>query len=237
MIEYILLAIVIAAGIPCFYFGTGIIARRFADRRAASFIGIGCVAITYDDGPSPKQTHRILDLLAESGASATFFLIGDSAIRHPDVVERIVAEGHAVGWHSKTHRNQWKCWPLTAWRDTTRIPGLLRSGRTKATIYRPPYGKINLASAIAARWRGLPISTWTLDSGDTHPSIPSVRNVVRRIDADGGGVVLMHDNERTVTDGEARDQFVIELTEALIDLARRRAWKLIPVPESPPRTA
>ncbi|MAB72498.1 MAG: hypothetical protein CMJ54_08325, partial [Planctomycetaceae bacterium] len=61
--------------------------------------------------------------------------------------------------------------------------------------------------------------------------------VVRRIDADGGGVVLMHDNERTVTDGEARDQFVIELTEALIDLARRRAWKLIPVPESPPRTA
>ena len=91
MIEYIL-AIVIAAGIPCFYFETGMIARRFADRRAASFIGIGCLAITYDDGPSPKQTHRILDFLAESRASATFFLIGDSSIRHPEVVERLADE-------------------------------------------------------------------------------------------------------------------------------------------------
>ena len=228
------LAILIAGiiGSLFLYFGTGVAARLLADQRAASFRGAGRLALTYDDGPSPRQTDRILEILAARGASATFFVIGRSAERHAAVIDRITEAGHEIGWHSRTHRNQWRCGPLAAWSDTTSIPGTLEPGGSPMGVYRPPYGNLNLASVLGARSRGLGISTWTLASGDTYPTIPSVREVVDRVDAEGGGVVLMHDMERDTDDAEARDRFVVDLSVALLDLARDRGWQVSPVPES-----
>ena len=231
MIEALL--IILAAGIlPGLYFGVGIVARLQADRRAASLMGTGRLALTYDDGPSPEQTDRILKLLEDRKAHATFFVIGHSATTYPEVIGRIVAAGHEVGWHSLAHLNQWRASPSAAWRDTSSIPAILENLDPVASIYRPPYGKLNLLSVLAARRRRLRISTWTRPSGDTDPTIPDVQEIVDQVDADGGGVVLMHDNKRTNPDGDARDHFVAQLTAALLDLAQRRGWTLVPVPES-----
>ncbi|MCP4069634.1 MAG: hypothetical protein GY741_15285 [Phycisphaeraceae bacterium] len=100
--------------------------------------------------------------------------------------------------------------------------------------YRPPFGKLNLLSVLAARLRGLKISTWTLPSGDSYSTVPLVEDVVGRVEAQGGGVILMHDNERKASDPKAadRDRFVTSLTIALLDLARDRGWEVVPVPES-----
>ena len=229
-----MIVILVAGSLPCLYYGIGIAARLLADRRAASLLGTRRLALTYDDGPSPEQTDRLLTILADRNAKATFFLIGGSAERHPEVVKRIAAAGHEIGWHSQTHLNQWKCSPFRAWRDTASIPDVLHPLRPHDMTYRPPFGKLNLLSVLAAQLRGFTISTWTLPSGDTYSTVPSVEDVVGRVEAQGGGVILMHDFERDASDPRSadRDQFVTNLTIALLDLARDRDWKVVPVPES-----
>ncbi len=61
------------------------------------------VALTFDDGPDPRMTPRVLDILDEIGATATFFVIGERAKRHPEILRSIVSRGHAVGNHTHTH--------------------------------------------------------------------------------------------------------------------------------------
>ena len=224
---YALLTILGLAGLLVAYFGVGMTARFLADRRANGLEGDGRLAITFDDGPSPGLTNQILDLLKEFDAPATFFLIGETAKANPEVVRRIAAEGHTVGWHSSTHLNQWKVNPLRGWRDSIRLPDILRDGPTKASVYRPPYGKMNVFTVLAMRLLKLPISTWTRPSGDTYTPLPTVKTVVNLIDDAGGGVVLMHDMTRNDPDARERDQFVLELTRALLMLSRDRGWTLV----------
>jgi peptidoglycan/xylan/chitin deacetylase (PgdA/CDA1 family) len=223
---YALISIIILV-LVALYFGVGVAARSLADRRARSLLGNGRLAITFDDGPSPGLTNQILDLLLEFEARATFFLIGETAEANPSVVQRIAAEGHTVGWHSKTHLNQWKVNPVRAWRDSIRLPEILKAGPTSAAVYRPPYGKMNLLTVLAVRLLKLPISAWTRPSGDTYTPLPSTASVVTAIDEAGGGVVLMHDMTRSGPGGEERDRFVLDLTRALLELSRDRGWKLV----------
>ena len=86
---------------------------------------------------------------------------------------------------------------------------------------------MNLLTVLATRLLKIPISTWTLPSGDTYTPLPTTASVVAEIDEFGGGVVLMHDMTRTGPDGETRDRFVLELTRALLQLSRDRGWKIV----------
>jgi peptidoglycan/xylan/chitin deacetylase (PgdA/CDA1 family) len=143
------------------------------------------------------------------------------------VIERIAAEGHTVGWHSMTHLNQWKTSPLRAWRDTTHVPPILTRGSTRAKVYRPPYGKLNLLTGLAFLKLRLSSVHWTLVSGDTYPEVPDVDDVVKALDHAGGGIILMHDMKRSGPDAEERNRFVLGLTRSILELRRQRGWKLV----------
>ena len=108
------------------------------------------VALTFDDGPHPEFTPRILDVLSAHHAHATFFAVGECARRYPEIVKRIVHEGHSLGSHTDTH-----C-------DLARIPSqqaLQECGRGRETLeqisggsviyLRPPWGRITLRNASA----------------------------------------------------------------------------------------
>ena len=209
------------------YFGVGIVVCVWSQNRSARLRGSGLLAITYDDGPSPELTNKILDLLKEFDAKATFFVVGRNAEAHPTVIERIAAEGHTVGWHSMTHRHQWKTSPFRAWQDTANVPPILTSGSTRAKVYRPPYGKLNLLTVLAFLKLRFSSVHWTLVSGDTYPEVPDVDDVVKTLDNAGGGVILMHDMKRSSPDAEERNRFVLGLTRAILELRRRRGWKLV----------
>ena len=90
-----------------------------------------------------------------------------------------------MGWHSKTHLNQWKVNPIRAWRDSIRLPEILKAGPTIATVYRPPYGKMNLLTVLATRLLKIPISTWTLPSAIPTPRFSTTASVVAEIDEFG----------------------------------------------------
>ncbi|MEW6252352.1 MAG: hypothetical protein AB1716_17070, partial [Planctomycetota bacterium] len=98
-------------------------------------------------------------------------------------------------------------------------------------LYRPPYGKLNLASWLALRRRGARLAWWTVDSGDTHRTLPDPAAVVERVRRAGGGVVLMHDFDRDPPNDVPRAAFVLRLTELLLQAAGREGWRVRPLGE------
>lgn len=128
------------------------------------------VALTFDDGPHPETTPRVLDLLAAAGQKATFFLIGENVRRHPALVKRMVDEGHAVGLHSHSHSWLFNCWPPgPVRRDLEACASAIAdaTGRAAPTLFRPPVGLKNPVVGFVAGRLGLTAVTWSTRGLDT----------------------------------------------------------------------
>jgi peptidoglycan/xylan/chitin deacetylase (PgdA/CDA1 family) len=191
------------------------LARICAERRA--------LVLTYDDGPGTAVTPRLLDLLRLHRANASFFAIGRSATAAPEMLDRAVREGHEVGSHSWEHVHAWKSLPWTAARDVRRGLRTVRKWAGRRALFRPPYGKVTPFTWIAAAASRSRFAWWTLDSGDTWERLPPAEQVVTGVRKRGGGVVLMHDNDR---DPE-RAMYVLDLTERLLWVARDEGLSVV----------
>jgi len=108
------------------------------------------VALTFDDGPDPKWTPQVLDILKARGVKAAFFLVGVNAEKYPDLVRRIVAEGHEIGNHTYYHPNLAICWPEHIKLELNATQLLLETitGRS-TTLFRPPYAADTSPSSLA----------------------------------------------------------------------------------------
>ena len=169
------------------------------------------LVLTYDDGPGRELTPRLLDLLAQRGAKATFFLLGRRAQREPTIADRLKGEGHEIGTHSQEHLHAWKTPPGRWARDLAQ--GIETVARwNPRPIFRPPYGKITTPGLIAARSWAPKLGWWTVDARDTW-SPPRTPDEVAEL-AKQGGVVLLHDFDR-----EGRAELVLDCTRRLLDLA------------------
>ena len=180
------------------------------------------LVLTYDDGPSSSTTPAILELLRHHNAKATFFMLGRSARHNSNVANQIVEEGHDVGCHSDQHFNAWKVAPWKAVADINAGYNRLSSWVASDGMYRPPFGKMTLPTHLAIRRRGAPVGWWTIASGDTYSPLPQPELVVDRLKRDGGGVILMHDLDRTPD----RNAFVLETTARLLEAAARNSFNI-----------
>lgn len=178
------------------------------------------LALTFDDGPSVTATPELLDLLKSYQARATFFMLGKHAQEHPDIVDRVIREGHEVGCHSDQHLNAWKVTPWRAIKDIERGYEHLAPWIPRNAPFRPPYGKITLPTQRAVLRRGAPIWWWTIDSYDTLKVLPSPVDVAESLREAGGGIVLLHDGSLTPRSNERR-AFTLAATAALLDCAKR----------------
>ena len=160
------------------------------------------VAMTFDDGPSPETTPRLLDMLKQRNIKATFFLIGENAAANPDLVRRILAEGHELGNHTWTHPQLSKLSDdrVTAEISKTQEAIKAASGYTP-TLLRPPYGAITSRQRewIANRF-GLNIILWSVDPFDWKRPGSSV--ITQRIlsQARPGAIILSHDIHKQTVD-------------------------------------
>ncbi|MFB8759285.1 polysaccharide deacetylase family protein [Streptomyces nigra] len=161
------------------------------------------VALTFDDGPDPESTPLFLDALDVLGVTATFFVLGDSASRHPSLVRDAVRRGHELGVHGWTHERPWLPTPVTDMRRLRRAAEALHdiTGR-RPRWYRPPYGILTSGRLAAARAAGLTPVLWTAWGRDWTAAATPV-SVVSEVEADlyGGGTVLLHDSDRTSAPG------------------------------------
>ena len=178
--------------------------------------------LTYDDGPSSSTTPAVLDLLRRHDAKATFFMLGRSADQNASIANRIVEEGHDVGCHSDRHLNAWKVNPWNAVGDINAGYGKLAPWVAPDGMYRPPFGKMTLPTSYAIRLRGAYVGWWTIDSGDTRSPLPQPKLVADRLVREGGGIVLMHDLDRS----SDRNDFVLETTALLLDIAERESFNI-----------
>lgn len=160
------------------------------------------VAITFDDGPHPDQTPRLLDMLAERGVKATFYLIGANVSEHPDVAGRALAEGHELGNHTWSHRflTTQRSRSISREVDSTHSTITDIAGSPPATI-RPPYGAVtpSLAGWLDHQF-GYETVLWSVDAADWEG--PDHQTITERIvGATGNGsIVLCHDPLRPTVD-------------------------------------
>jgi peptidoglycan/xylan/chitin deacetylase (PgdA/CDA1 family) len=179
----------------------------------------GTIVLTYDDGPSKNFTDKLLELLGEYKATATFFILGWRLEQNTDVLNRILADGHEVGSHSQNHLNAWTAPPWAVAKDIRAgISGIEKLGVT-THLFRPPNGKITLATLFQSWMNKKDLAWWTIDSTDTHPETLTGAELAESVRKAGGGVVLLHDFERT--DNPDRNDFVFEATRSLLDMAKR----------------
>lgn len=226
----ILIIFIVAAGV--LWFGPPIALKLAQRARLARHCGgRGVIALTYDDGPGDQLTRDLLQLLAEHQARVSFFFLGKRVGQHPELARQIAQSGHEIGSHSESHKHAWKCVPgvdvADLWRGARRTADLEGPRR----LIRPPYGKLTtggLAVALACRGR---FAWWTIDSGDTWKRLPSVDSVVDAVARAGGGVVLLHDFQRSGVEAASRHEFVLETTRRLLDLARTNGWRVVTVGE------
>jgi len=164
------------------------------------------VAMTFDDGPHPRNTPRLLDILRTRNIKATFYVIGQNVDRYPEIVRRIVAEGHEIGNHTYTHRKLTSLGDSAVRTEMKRTEeAIVRAAGVKPRTMRPPYG------ALLQRQRSLifsefsyPTILWSVDPRDWQRPGPSV--VASRIigKAHKGAIILAHDLHAPTVDAMPR---------------------------------
>ena len=186
------------------------------------------LALTFDDGPDPDWTPRLLDLLARHGAKATFFMVGSRAARHPELVARVAAEGHEIGNHTWDHPS---------------LPGIGAEAvadqleRTRAalaphgqTLLRPPYGHQDRTVDLAARRFGYRTICWHATGEDWLDRDAATIAGLLLDKAEPGAILLLHDSLYSWEEEAVRDRTpTIEAVGTVI--ARLPGWRFVTVSE------
>ncbi|TDD64583.1 polysaccharide deacetylase family protein [Actinomadura rubrisoli] len=152
-----------------------------------------CVALTFDDGPT-ESTATLLDILAARRVRATFFLIGQNAAEHPELVRREVEAGHEIANHSYTHADLGRASEEKVMSELTRTQeAVQRASGVTPVLLRPPYGSTSRRLTSITRRMNMAQILWTVDPLDW--AVRNSRSVERRVmkAAAPGNVVLMHD--------------------------------------------
>jgi len=223
---WLLAALMVPIGLLTFTYLLPVVIKRLQKRDMAVRCN-GRLAVTYDDGPDPKLTPELIELLKRHGVKASFFLVGFRAERSPAMSDLLRDSDHDIGCHTNMHRNAWRIWPWQGMRDVN--DGYTRMARWMQAdaSFRPPFGKMTAWTWMAAARRGARICWWTCDGGDTHESLPDPSSVVREVADAGGGVVLMHSHDR----GQDRHEYVLKLTDLLLTEAKRQGWTVCTMAE------
>lgn len=148
--------------------------------------------LTFDDGPTPEITPKVLDILAQYNAKATFFCIGKNVATHPEIYQRLQNEGHSIGNHTFDHLKGW-LHPTSAYvENTQKAAGLIES-----KLFRPPYGRIRPAQAKALKALGYTLVMWDVLSYDWDPTLSKEEVLHNCIgSAKKGSILVFHDSQK-----------------------------------------
>lgn len=182
------------------------------------------IALTFDDGPWPRNTLKILDILKKNDIKATFFWVGQALKDNPQIGKQVVAEGHAIGnhtWHHWYHRLD----ASTAAREIEDTAELIyKTTGVRTSLFRPPGGVMNNGVADYAKQKKDVIVMWSNDPMDYRPHSADqlTRYVIRK--AEPGAIVLMHD-------GGGNHSATVAALPELIAKLREQGYKFVTIPE------
>ncbi|MCK7559087.1 polysaccharide deacetylase family protein [Chitinophaga sedimenti] len=181
------------------------------------------VYFTFDDGPHPQATPFVLDQLQQYNAKATFFCIGKNVVEQPDIYQRILTEGHAVGNHTHNHLNGWKTGNKT-YLENIRTAG----SYIKSNLFRPPYGRVS-PFQIRQLKPDFHIIMWDVLSADFDTEISGeqcLQNVVFKLQK--GSIIVFHDSAK------AWERLEYALPRALA-FCKKKGWRMEALPQYQPK--
>ncbi|MGE8206941.1 polysaccharide deacetylase family protein [Heyndrickxia sp. NPDC080065] len=182
------------------------------------------VAFTFDDGPDPTYTEKLLNLLAQYQIKATFFVVGSKAEKYPELILRMHNEGHLIGIHNYVHHSNWLMLPWKIKNElkqsaltVEKITGI------KPTYYRPPWGLLNLFDFFIHKdfhivlW-SLMVGDWRIKGGSERIS----RNLLAKIQP--GDVVLLHDSGETLGANSDAPYYTIEALKTVFKELKHQGY-------------
>ena len=184
------------------------------------------IALTFDDGPWPETTEKILATLKQEKIKATFYMIGQPLKSFPEIGKKVLADGHVIANHTLHHWYK-QMSPLVAQREIEDTSKIIKEVLNVETAYfRPPGGMLTNGLVAYALKQNQSVNMWSVDSGDSNPRRPSAAAILKTV-VDGatpGGIVLMHDG------GGSHNNTAIAVPEIIAKL-RAQGYKFVTVPE------
>ncbi len=201
-----------------YYFGTSLLSESTEKY----------IALTYDDGPNPDTTTKLISVLDKYDVKATFFVVGYSVDRYPEVVEELLQHGHLVGTHTQSHKNlatvdagTRKLEINNGTDKLNQIANNLGNKYKTVSLIRPPYGSRNDGVLADCKAAGLSVILWNIDSKDwVYREANAVALSVIN-DAKNNGIILMHDIYDSTVDA----------TDIIIPELQRQGYKFVTVTE------
>jgi len=155
------------------------------------------IYLTFDDGPTPVVTNKVLAILAEYNAKATFFCIGKNIAANPHIYQQILDSGHAVGNHTYHHLKGWRSSNIDYINDIKKTQDILSPAlpELSSKLFRPPYGRLKPLQGKLLQNLGYSIIMWDVLAIDWDPSIPKekvLQNIIKHTEK--GSIVVLHDS-------------------------------------------
>ncbi len=201
---------------------------------------VGDVALTFDDGPNPPYTDRILDLLRAERVPATFFVVGRAVDAYPATVRRMVREGHVVGNHSYDHAHLIVESPAAVRRELTRTSDAIdRAAGVRPTLMRPPFGSRDYVVLGVANALGYRTIMWNVPLPRDWEQ-PGDATIARRVvdNVTGGSIIVLHDGNRGIvcaggrhTPRDCDRSQDVAATREIVAALRARGLRFVTIPQ------
>lgn len=173
------------------------------------------IALTFDDGPDPVNTIKVLDTLKKYDIKATFFLVGQNVKRYPNIVKRIYDEGHTIGNHSYTHGRFYKGDKGIISKEIIQTQNVIEEViGLKPVFFRPPYGAVSKNLIDVCKENNLEVVNWNVDTEDWKKTIKAsdLINQIKNINK-SNRIILMHTMAHLNKTSEALEPIIISLVQ------------------------
>ncbi|MGG4144310.1 polysaccharide deacetylase family protein [Paenibacillus algorifonticola] len=186
------------------------------------------VALTFDDGPDNRYTPEILDILKKKGIKATFFVVGVQVKKDPEVLQRIVDEGHEIGNHTTHHKDLTKLTKEQIWDEITTTDKLIKDvvGFTP-NLVRAPYGAVNNTVKQLMKDKGRELVSWNVDTRDWAGTSVAVMKQNISEHTKPGGIILMH------SFGGKGIKNTVDMLPDVIDSLQKKGYTFVTIDEMP----
>lgn len=158
------------------------------------------IYITFDDGPHPENTPKILDILDAMEIRATFFMTGIEMEKHIDVVKEIATRGHQLAYHSYNHISMKEQSFSDFINEMNKADEICNSISYRTRLYRPPYGDLSLLGFLWLLVHGWKIIMWSLDSRDSFDNSEQILENIHPNNIQAGEILLFHDDYEQTLD-------------------------------------
>lgn len=185
------------------------------------------IALTFDDGPNPRYTPQILNLLKKYHAKATFFVTGYRANKYPGLVKREVMNGHIIGNHTYNHPNIARLSLDKIREELTKSDELIFSiTKQKPQLFRPPYGFYDEKVIRASKQAGYTVVLWSLRQDTLDWKRPGVQNIVKKVVSNirNGDIILFHDHIQ-------RSSQTVQALKQILPILQNKGYKFVTVSE------